>query len=878
MKILVVDDNKDLLESLSEVLEMDGYAVKTAGTGSEALAVCEKEIIDLALIDIALPDVSGMDVFAGLREVCPDIECVIITGHASLDTAVASVGAPGLLSYEVKPLRMESLLNFIREVAARREAERSLKETEERVRSVVRNLPVGMFRAEAGAEGRIVMANPAFARLTGFASPAEIVGTRLAEMFTNPRDCAALSERLEREGEIRGAGMRMRRTDRTVFMGEFTARATRNADGNIDYIYGAVDDATERKRSERTLRLAAEGTKEVGDAFFPAMVKALADALDVPYAFVGEVQAPEFNKVKTIAMWAFGPAENIGYGLAGTPCDNVVGKIACAYPRDVQKLFPDDALLVEMDIQSYLGLPLREADGSPWGIIVVMDNKPFDETFISRAIVLMEIFGVRASAEYMRLKSDAALRASEEKYRTLFELSPLPVAIVGLDGRIIDVNDSGVSLMSGTREQAIGKHFVDIETMPPEDLPRYAQVFADLSTGKIDRLDDLEIRLNTPEGEKVILTSVAPIMINGRLTALQAVSKDITEKKKADEAIAEASRQWEATFNAIEDMIALVDADHNVLRANEAMLWTFGEQNVLGRKCHKLIHGTEEKPDRCPSCLAFDSGVPMRIERQEKHLGNQWFDIKAYPIIDRSGKASRLVHIFSNITDRKNAEEKLRKSESRLRALSRQMILLREEERAKLARELHDELGQKLTGLYLEIECLRNNPEAGAVFAESAREIIGKANDDLKRIYHGLRPVTLDKLGLSYALKALAREFAELGAFSVKAEIDDVGRDEVHPDIAINVYRVLQEALTNAARHSGADTVKVTFRKSDDGLVLETRDNGGGFAPEIVNEKNAFGIFGMIEGIEQFDGLLNIDSRPGLGTTITASFPAFPRE
>jgi two-component system, cell cycle sensor histidine kinase and response regulator CckA len=135
-------------------------------------------------------------------------------------------------------------------------------------------------------------------------------------------------------------------------------------------------------------------------------------------------------------------------------------------------------------------------------------------------------------------------------------------------------------------------------------------------------------------------------------------TSDIAERKRIeDEALTLASRQWEATFNSIEDMVFLVDKNRTIIRANAATQKALGPSCMVeGNKCHALIHGVDSVPDFCISCSVFDTGNAASIERQEIHLGNQWFNIFAFPISDSSGETHIIVHVIRNISDSKRAE------------------------------------------------------------------------------------------------------------------------------------------------------------------------------------------------------------------------------
>lgn len=167
---------------------------------------------------------------------------------------------------------------------------------------------------------------------------------------------------------------------------------------------------------ERLLQQVATGlATQAGACFFSSLVECLAKALNVSHAFVGRVDPENPGQVRTVAVWADGEtADHFQYNLAGTPCQNVVRQELCVYPRDIQSLFPQDELLIEMDIESYAGLPLVDSAGKVMGLLVVLDRKPLFEHELVQS--LMKVFGVRASVELERQQTEEALRRSKERF------------------------------------------------------------------------------------------------------------------------------------------------------------------------------------------------------------------------------------------------------------------------------------------------------------------------------------------------------------------------------------------------------------------------------------------------------------------------------
>jgi len=205
-------------------------------------------------------------------------------------------------------------------------------------------------------------------------------------------------------------------------------------------------------------------------------------------------------------------------------------------------------------------------------------------------------------------------------------------------------------------------------------------------------------------------------------------------------------------------------------------------------------------------------------------------------------------------------------AEDSLHRLSGRLITAQEEERARIARDLHDDASQRLALLAIELDQLQAKPLADQARALSA---------DLHRIAHQLHPASLDQLGL---LPAARRFAAELGArHGVAIEVaSDAWPDDVPRETALVLYRVMQEALQNAVRHSGSARIEVAFRRNRDGMSLRVSDSGRGFVPEPPSGQRGLGLAGMSERLRLVGGGLRIDSRPGGGTILEAWLP--PRQ
>ncbi|RME96078.1 MAG: sensor histidine kinase [Verrucomicrobia bacterium] len=228
----------------------------------------------------------------------------------------------------------------------------------------------------------------------------------------------------------------------------------------------------------------------------------------------------------------------------------------------------------------------------------------------------------------------------------------------------------------------------------------------------------------------------------------------------------------------------------------------------------------------------------------------------------------------------------LRAAHRRARALARQLVHLREEERRRIAREIHDELGQALSGLKMDVAWLERrlagvrDPGLAATLRERLGEMaraIDATVQTTRRLCTELRPGVLDDLGLAAAIQWQVREFERRSNLAVKLELPGK-MPAVHEATATAVFRVFQEILTNVARHAQASGVSVRLAADGTGVALEVRDDGVGFREDRLQENEALGLLGMRERMALVGGRVVVQSAPGEGTTVRVWAPAEPPE
>ena len=386
---------------------------------------------------------------------------------------------------------------------------------------------------------------------------------------------------------------------------------------------------------------------------------------------------------------------------------------------------------------------------------------------------------------------------------------------------------------------------------------------------------EFEYRMIAADGAVVWLHDIVSVKTEtSGAVYLRGIMLDISKRKQAEEDLRTKTEILEKIFAHIPVMVTFRDADGRLKLVNREWERTFGWSlsEVLQRNGDIL---TEVYPDPIYRRRAHDFIAAASSE---------WVDFKAKArdgrLLDTTWAVARLsdgtsVCIGQDVTDRKRA------AEERQRLLKR-LMTVHEDERRHLSRELHDNIGQYLSALLLGLESVARVPELPAAAVNELsylKETTKQFESDLHSVALELRPTTLDDLGLEAAVSTLAREWAKRHDQRIRLEFNSSGfrvpNERVSFDIGVAIYRVVQEALTNASRHSNAEVVSVILEGDNDQVRVIVEDDGVGFDVEKFMsspvENRRLGLMGMQERIQLVDGEFKIES--GSGTTIVVTIP-----
>lgn len=508
-----------------------------------------------------------------------------------------------------------------------------------------------------------------------------------------------------------------------------------------------------------------------------------------------------------------------------------------------------------------------------------------------------------------RKRADEALQRSEAEYRLLLEHASDGIHTYDLSGRILDTNSKFCEMLGYTREELLRLNVADL--IPPEDLAAAPIRFDELRAGETILT---ERRLLRKDG-KLLPGEISGSMVNGGV--LLSIVRDISERKRAEESlhwaydelerrVEERTAQLARANETLKDEVAERLRAEETLRESEQRLkialqtgnlgsWqldlatfeldssatckaNFGQPEGAEFTYQDLFEAIHPE-DRVCVRAAIERAVGGHADYQAEYRAVwpdgsiHWIVAHGRGIYAPGGEPLRMVGVTIDITERRQAEEARRELLGRL-------VTAQEEERRRISRELHDRMGQQLAALLMGLKTLGASSYGRRSALDTLRQLEG-ITDELSREVHtlawGLRPPALDDLGLEAALCNYVEEWAERARVPVDFHSSGFGDGRLPLTHETAVYRIAQEALTNVARHAGADRVSFILERRGDHVLAVIEDNGGGFDVEAALSPTCrgrrLGLLGMRERAALLGGTINVESAPGAGTTLFVRIP-----
>lgn len=473
-----------------------------------------------------------------------------------------------------------------------------------------------------------------------------------------------------------------------------------------------------------------------------------------------------------------------------------------------------------------------------------------------------------------RKKAQRALSDELTRRRILLDQSRDGIVVLDAEGRAVETNRMFARMLGRTPQDVLQLHVSDWDVPTPrerlDEMIRTVDESGDHFETRHRRKDgteyDVEISTNAAEfdGRKLIFC----------------VCRDITERKMAEAALRESEDRYRSLFELSADAALIVTLDGRILRTNPAWhdLFGYGREDLPGMTVYDIYADPSER-DRIYIPEILRHGKLVNVEIRFRRKDGTLLDCVCSVVVrrDPDGNVMYLQGFYRDVTQQKRERAELERSRNELRRLAAHLQIVREEERAAVAWELHDEVSQALAVMGLDLDTLRRSlpddaPEPHRVTIERTQALMQSTVARLRRLYSELRPGMLDDLGLAAAIEWQAGEFSRRSGIQCRVtRLDEVRQVDTQCSLAL--YRAFQQALDNVVRHSGASLVEVEVACERGQVTVRVVDNGHGMTAEQAASPAALGLATIRERLRACGGSLTIESREGGGAVVLASVP-----
>ncbi len=480
-------------------------------------------------------------------------------------------------------------------------------------------------------------------------------------------------------------------------------------------------------------------------------------------------------------------------------------------------------------------------------------------------------------------EAQEALEEARDRYADLYDFAPVGYLTLDVKGGVLEANLTAAAQLGRERAHVIGKPFIAwlAEGESPAFFSHLRQAFR---TGG-NTFVELKIKAGNDIRDVRLESAAACKAGNQHCTCRMAMIDITAQKRLAHQAMRDFSQQ-EALFNTIPAMAYYKDLNLRFIAISSQCAEFFGipREKMLGRKISEIFPSRFSEQCELEDRVVLDTGqADMNREMEAQNGVGARVRLASFkaPFLGPDGKIAGLVGVALDISQLRETEQQARALTEENRRLARRMFAAQEDERRRLARELHDELGQWLTVIQTEALAIatlvvsnerRNGMKKSIASATAIADSTARVQQVLRRILRRLRPSTLDQLGLEDSLRELVNQWS-LQHPDIACELHlDGPLGDLEETLNISLYRIIQETLTNVSRHAAdASRLSVTLRRAPDAILLSMEDDGKGMDPH--QPRHGMGLLGMRERVIAANGIFTLHSAPGRGLHIEIKLP-----
>jgi len=772
------------------------------------------------------------------------------------------------------------VVGIAEDITQRKEMEEALQNAEARYRGIFENATEGIFRTTP--EGRILIANPALARMFGYQSPQEMVSCVTdvgRQIYVSPEKRAEMKRLLQEQGAIQGFEEENYRKDGSIIWVSLNAHVVYAASGAVQYFEGTIQDITERKRAETQLAMLAHAVGSTAEMI------CITDTEDrftfVNRAFLqgyGYTEAEILGKRPAILISPNNPPALTSKILEQSRLDGWRGEMLDRRKDGMEfPIFLSTSKILDPAgrVIGLMGVA-QDITERKWAERLLQTQRDFG-TFLSSSISLnaaaaqllelaLQNEGIDCGAVFLLNPDTGALdlmahrgfSANFAERASHFAGDSVPAGSAGA-GRAISRQPDGP--LPGVVKELKRESLLAMEVLPVQHT---GQVVAVLSVG-------------SHVGREVPAKSCQAV------EAIAAQAAGAIARIRAEQSLRASRRLLERTLHSLRAAVFMVNADTMVIEeCNPATTQTFGytRDELIGRPTAAL-HANEAMAKQFASHLhsaVEDKGFLNNFEFNMRRKDGTVFptEYSMMPIRDEVGRLVGWVSVVQDITERKRVDEELRQ-------LPWRIIEAQETERLRVARELHDGVNQVIASVKMRLHQMESrigsrNPAAREILTRCDKLLV-QALQENRRIAHNLRPSDLDELGLAVTCRNFCKELQARTNLTVNCSIAPLGQ-RLPAAVELNLFRIVQEALTNVEKHAHAKTVRLRLSFQENSVVLRIQDDGRGFAPQRSKARrgkgHGIGLTNMHERALSLGGVCEVLSTPKRGTNISVRIPYRP--
>ena len=703
-------------------------------------------------------------------------------------------------------------------------------------------------------KGKITYMNPAGIRMLGYTKAADVIGRPISQ-FLHPDDRPMVADMVNdlysKKKNRHGYRFRFMRPDSTVIYLEISsAPASRNDPESRQVL---ARDITEKVKSEESLRASEE--------LFRLFVQG-----------VKEYAMYTMDTAGNITSWNAGAQRLKGYRR-----NDILGKHYSIFflPEATAKGIPQ-ALLKKAEKEGQVeneGWRVRKDGSCFWAGTLLTAMRDGSGKLVGFSKITGDLTDEKHTTDRL-IKEVRQLQA-------VFDRSHAVMFLKDTSGRYIRVNGQFERSFGMKATDILGK--TDREIFPPVQAKEFEQNDRKVIDARVPLVFEETARYR--DGQHTSLVVKYPLTDERRsIYAIGGVVTDITQLKMDEALLRSTNMKLEAVLNSAPLAILTVDDRGRVMSWNRGAEEMFGwkKEEVMGKIFPAVPPpGLKDYLDGIRRGFKGESVAGYRSVRRKKDGSIMEASIAYAPVVDSDGRTGSVIVVIDDITDRMRAEREVERSREKVLNMTRRLESVREQEKKKIALEIHDELGQMLTALKMDLSILQEGVSTGRLESQiemarrlgSSIRLIDSAIDTVRKIAADLRPGILDHLGFEAAISDLGRSFEKRSGIACTVDVK-LGNVKLGQEQSIALYRIVQESLTNVVRHSKATRVRICASRANGFLSFEIQDNGKGIDEAQLSSHESVGIFGMRERAEAIGGSFSVAPNANGGTVVRILLPS----